>query len=315
MGNLLRGRWAVAIASVIFAIVLSAYVYGNVAALSTSQNNSASVTTTKEVADVPIKIVDSSNKKYVSGLPEKLSVQLSGPRNLLAQLTEQTIVVETQDVANLENGTHALQFNLVGLPSQVSGIVTPAQVNVTIQDLVTKEVTVKGIVPEENVAAGYKIGNVTVNPEKVTLSGSEKDLEKVASVTATVPIASAAHTQTFTYNNVKVVVKDASDNILDVKVSKNVSVTVQLIVNQQNAGINVVLSNQSDTKNYAVTNQSHRQTSVVNTTGASVRLNAVVDVSTLGVGTHTLSVPVLTTYGVTLTQLREITVTITVTNK
>lgn len=315
MGNLLRSRWAVAIASVMFAIILSAYVYGNVAALSTSQNNAASVTTTKEVVDVPIKIVDSSNKKYVSGLPEKLSVQLSGPRNLLAQLTEQTIVVETQDIATLENGVHTIPFHLIGLPSQVSGTVNPSQVNATVQDLVTKEVTVKGIVPEENIAAGYKIGNITVNPEKVTLSGSEKDLEKVASVTATVPIASAAQTQTFTYNNVHVVVKDASDKILDVKVSKNVSITVQLIVNQQNAEINVVLTNQSDTKNYAITQQSHRQTSVVNTIGSPVLLNAVVDVSALGTGTHTLSVPVLTTYGVTLTQLREITVTITVTDK
>lgn len=315
MGNLLRRRWVVAIVSVIFAIVLSAYVYGNVAALSTSQNNLASVTTTKEVVDVPIKIIDSSNKKYVSGLPEKLTVQLSGPRNLLAQLTEQTIIVETQDVAKLENGGQAIQFHLTGLPSQVSGTVTPSQVNATVQDLVTKEVAVKAIIPEENIAAGYKIGNITVNPEKVTLSGSEKELEKVANVTATVPIASAAQTQTFTYNNVNVVVKDASDKILDVKVSKNVSITVQLIVNQQNAEINVVLANRSDTKNYVITHQSHLQTSVVNTIGSPVILNAVVDVSQLGAGTHTLNVPVLTTYGVTLTQLREISVTVDVTDK
>lgn len=315
MGNLLRSRGLVALVSVMFAIVLSAYVYGNVAALSTSQNNAASVTTTKEVVDVPIKIVDSSNKKYVSGLPETVSVQLSGPRNLLAQLTEQTIVVETQDVATLENGIHTIQLHLTGLPSQVSGTVNPAQVNATVQDLVTKEVAVKVIVPEENIATGYKVGNITVNPEKVILSGSEKDLEKVASVTATVPIASAAQTQTFTYNNVHVVVKDASDKILDVKVSKTVSITVQLIVNQQNAAINVLLANQSATKNYVITQQSHHQTFVVNTIGSPVLLNAVVDVSQLGVGTHTLNVPVLTTYGVTLTQLKEISVTIEITDK
>lgn len=315
MGNLLRSRWLVALVSVMFAIVLSAYVYGNVAALSTSQNNAASVTTTKEVVDVPIKIVDSSNKKYVSGLPETVSVQLSGPRNLLAQLTEQTIVVETQDVATLENGIHTIHLHLTGLPSQVNGTVNPAQVNATIQDLMTKEVAVKVIVPKENIAPGYKVGNITVNPEKVTLSGSEKDLEKVASVTATVPIASATQTQTFTYNNVHVVVKDASDKILDVKVSKTVSITVQLIINQQNAAINVLLANQSATKNYVITQQSHHQTFVVNTIGSPVLLNAVVDVSQLGVGTHTLNVPVLTTYGVTLTQLKEISVTIEITDK
>lgn len=315
MGNLLRSRGLVALVSVMFAIVLSAYVYGNVAALSTSQNNAASVTTTKEVVDVPIKIVDSSNKKYVSGLPETVSVQLSGPRNLLAQLTEQTIVVETQDVATLENGIHTIQLHLTGLPSQVSGTVNPAQVNATIQGLMTKEVSVKVIVPEENIATGYKVGNITVNPEKVILSGSEKDLEKVASVTATVPIASATQTQTFTYNNVHVVVKDASDKILDVKVSKTVSITVQLIINQQNAAINVLLANQSATKNYIITQQSHHQTFVVNTIGSPVLLNAVVDVSQLGVGTHTLNVPVLTTYGVTLTQLKEISVTIEITDK
>lgn len=315
MGNLLRSRGLVALVSVMFAIVLSAYVYGNVAALSTSQNNAASVTTTKEVVDVPIKIVDSSNKKYVSGLPETVSVQLSGPRNLLAQLTEQTIVVETQDVATLENGIHTIQLHLTGLPSQVSGTVNPAQVNATIQGLMTKEVSVKVIVPEENIATGYKVGNITVNPEKVILSGSEKDLEKVASVTATVPIASATQTQTFTYNNVHVVVKDANDKILDVKVSKTVSITVQLIINQQNAAINVLLANQSATKNYIITQQSHHQTFVVNTIGSPVLLNAVVDVSQLGVGTHTLNVPVLTTYGVTLTQLKEISVTIEITDK
>lgn len=315
MGNFLRGRWAVAAASVLFAIILSAYVYGNVEALSTSQNNAASVMTTKEVADVPIKIVDSSNKKYVSGLPEKVTVQLSGPRNLLAQLTDQTLIVETQDVAALDNGIQTVQLHLAGLPSQVSGVVSPLQTNVTIQDLVTKEVAVKGIVPEGNISAGYQVGNITVNPEKVILSGSEKELEKVASVTATVPITSTTQTQTFTQNNVKVVVKDASDNILDVKASKNVSVTVQLIVNQQNADIDVVLSNQLDGKNYIITHQSHYQTAVVNTIDGAVRLNALIDVSKLDVGTHTVNVPVLTTYGVTLTQLREISVTISVTDK
>lgn len=315
MGKLWSSRWFVAFVSVVISIVLSAYVYGNVAALSTSQNNAASVTTTKEVIDVPIKIVDTSNKKYVSGLPETVSVHLSGPRNLLAQMTGKTLVVETQDVATLENGSHTIQLHLMGLPPQVSGTVNPAQVNVTVQDLVTKEVAVKVIVPQENIATGYKIGNITVNPEKVILSGSEKDLEKVASVTATVPIASVAQTQTFTYNNVHVVVKDASDKILDVKVSKNVSITVQLIVNQQNATINVVLANQSATKNYVIIQQSHHQTFVVNTIGLPVLLNAVVDVSQLGVGTHTLDVPVLTTYGVTLTQLKKISVTIDVTDK
>lgn len=315
MTDLLRNRLVVAVTSVVFALVLAVYIYGNVAALSTSQTNAASVVTTKEVADVPIKIVDTSNKKYVSGLPEKVSVQLNGPRNLLAQLTEQTVVVETQDVATLENGIHMIQLHLVGLPSQVNGTVNPTQVNVTIQELFTKEVTVRGIVPEDNIAVGYQLGNITVNPEKVVLSGSEKELEKIASVTATVPISNTAQTQTFTQNNVKVVVKDAGDNILDVKVSKNVSVTVQVSVNQQDADINVVLSNRSDTKNYSVTQQSHRQTAVVNTTDSPAVLNAVVDVASLGVGVHTLNVPVLATYGVTLTQLREITVTIAVTDK
>lgn len=315
MANILRNRFVVFLMSVMFAIVLAVYVYGNVAALSTSQTNAASVVTTKEVADVPIKIVDSSNNKYVSGVPEKVSVQLSGPRNLLAQLTEQTIVVETQDIAKLENGIHTIQLHLVGLPPQVSGTVNSPQDSVTIQELFTKEVSVKGIVPEDNIVVGYQVGNITVSPEKVILSGGEKELEKVASVTATVPISNTAQTQTFTQNNVKVVVKDASDNILDVKVSKNVSVTVQVSANQQSADINVVLSNKSDTKNYSITQQSHRQTAVVNTTDTPAILNAVVDVGSLGTGIHTFNVPVLTTYGVTLTQLREITVTIAVTDK
>lgn len=312
MGNILRRRVGIMALSIISSLILCAYVYSNVAALSTTQSNTASVTTTKDVVNVPVKIVDSSNSKYVSGLPEKVTVHLTGPRNLLTQLTNQTLTVETSDLADVSNGKRTIYFTVSGLPSNVIGSVTPGQSEVDIEDLMTSEVNVTGVVPEGVVAEGYRVGNVTVNPEKITLSGSAQTLAKVSSVTATVPSATQLQTQTFTQSNVTVVVKDKAGNLLDVKVSRNVSVTVQLISAEVSVAIETALVNTNSAYDYVIKDQSHAMTSVVNTTATTPVLNAVVDASTLSEGTHVVTVPILAPYGVSLSQIREVTLTVEV---
>lgn len=312
MTKLLRNRFVIAFLSFVSAIVLCAYVYANVAALSTTQSNTASVVTTKTVTNVPVKIVDTSNSKYVSGVPETVVVHLSGPRNLLLQLNEQTIGVETTDLAALNHGTNTLKFEVVGLPVQVTGEVLSGDVEVTIEPLATMEVAVVGVVPENIVADGYMVRNVTTNPEKVTLTSSAAELAKVSRVTATIPTTTQVQNETFTQSNINVVVQDAAGNILDIKVSRPVSVNVQLINKEVDADIVLSLLHQKSNYTYAIQSQSQSQTTVVKSADVPTTLNAIIDVANLEAGIHTLTVPVLAPYGVTLTKIRTVTVTIVV---
>ncbi|MBS4762257.1 hypothetical protein KG089_05925 [Carnobacteriaceae bacterium zg-ZUI252] len=315
MMKLLRKKVMILLLSLMASIVLCAYVYANVAALSTTQSNPASVIMTKDVVNVPVKIKDTSNAKYVSGMPETVTVHLTGPRNLLSQLTEQTLTVETTDLSDVSNGKRTIHFTVVGLPTTVTGAVTPATTEVNVQNLATSEVAVQAIAPEGLAAEGYRVGNVTASPEKVVLSGSSETIAKVDSVTAAIPSNVQSQSQTYTQSNVTVVVKDAVGNLLDVKVSRKVSVSAQIVLAEVKAPIVASLINKQDAYNYNIALQSPTETLVVNTSGGTPVLTALVDVSALSEGTHELTVPILTPYGVTLSQIRELKVIVDVIKK
>lgn len=301
----------------ISAVLMVMYVYSRVTRLSTNTDTNISVQTTKVVEGVPITIVDTSNSKYVSGLPETVNVTLNGPRNILAQMNAQNIIVRTSDFAYLGNGEKTITLEVSDLPASITGEVDPKVVVAQVTNLVNKTVKVTPVVPEAIIAQGYTLGVVSVEPETVVLSGSQEVLDEVDNVSATVSSTIVNRMESFVQNNISVVVKDSKGNILDVHANKTVNVSVSIIQSVQNVPVKVSLVGQSDAYTYEITGQSVTTTPVAVSPSASspaTQVDAIVDVSGVTVSS-VLDVPLLVRDGETLTKDKTVRVSISVTAK
>ncbi|MBF0780297.1 MULTISPECIES: YbbR-like domain-containing protein [unclassified Granulicatella] len=302
--------------SVLLAIMLSTYVYNRVNSSTTNHDNMLSVQTTKLVEDVPIHVIDSSGEKYISGLPEKVTVSLDGPRNVLAQLTNQTLTVETEDLVKFPNGEVGIQLLLKKLPSNVTGSVVPRVVNVQLDERVQKEFAVNAIIDANIIADGYEMGNVTVSPEKVTLTGSREAIEKVHTVTANVS-SGVAKTESFIQTHVAVVVKDSQGNILDVNVDKKVSLTVPVYQKGKKVPVEIVLAGQQNDYTYKVESQTVSDLTLLGTTEQLEKVSkitATINVSQI-TQSQTLEATVLVPQGITISNPQQVKANIKVERK
>lgn len=240
--------------SLIMAAMLAAYVHAQRQSATTNQGGVLSVQTQKVVTDIPVHVVDSSESKYISGLPETVSVSLMGPRNVLAQLTEKNIYVSTQDMAQFGLGNQQIALQLSNLPSNVTGQVLPDTVAVVVSNQMKKEVAVTAVVDKDTVALGHETGVIQVSPRTVVLTGSQEDIEKVESVS--VRISAMDKVETFTQENIPVVVNDKHGNILDINVDKKVSVTVPVYKTGRNVPLDVLLVGEKEEYQYTIMAQS-----------------------------------------------------------
>lgn len=312
----LKHKIGTLVISFIVALSIVSYVHTRTAALTTNANNSnVNVTVEWTIENVPITIVDSTNSKYVSGLPEMVTVNLNGPRNILSQLTAQNIVVQTSDLGNLDKGKHLIALVLGSLPSGVQGVVVPGEINVDVQPLVTKTVSVTPVVPLNIVADGYSVGDIKLDSQTVTLYGSQETLDKVDSVTVSVSASVTGRTESFSQKNIAVVVKDAKGNILDVSTDKTISVDVTITRTTEVVPVEVVLTGQQANYNYVVESQSIQTTQIaMRERGSVTKVNAIVDVFGMSVS-GVVDVPIVVGDGLILASDKTVRVSVKVTPK
>lgn len=298
--------------SVFFGLTLTYYVY---ARFSTQVDNSSNVSVkiSKTVVDVPIHLLDSSNSKYVTNLPETTSVYLEGPRNILSQLTAQNLYVTTEDLAKFLNGEQNIPYFITGLPSGVTGVVIPSTSFATISDKVTvlKSVTVH--TKDVLVASGYQVGTPKVSPETVNISGSQEVISKIHTVEYNV-VTPTIQAQTFNKEQVTPIVKDSSGNILDVKIENAVNISVPIFQSGQKVPIEISLVNQKSDYTYTVNNQSVKELTLLGDTtilNKVSKITATVNVENI-VESQEIEAVVLVPVGVTISEQQKVIVTLSV---
>lgn len=301
--------------SFIMAATLAMYVNAQKQSSTMNQDSVLSVQTQKVVTEIPVHVVDSSGQKYISGLPETVSVSLIGPRNVLTQLTEKNIYVSTQDMTQAGLGNQQVTLQLSNLPSNVTGQVLPTTVSVVVSNQMKKEVTVKAVVDSASVSSGYELGEVQLSPRTVVLTGSQEDIEKVDSVS--VNISAMDKIETFTQENNPVVVKDKHGDILDINVDKKVSATVPIYKKGRTVPLDVLLVGESDAYQYTVVSQSVYTLMVLGNDDAVngiTKITATANVSDL-TDSGTIEATVFVPSGVTISNPQAVTVEIQVEKK
>lgn len=222
-------NWFVAIVSLAFALILATFISQeeNMSFRAGLNQDSASVDITDTISNVPVYVGEKNPDDFVSGLPETVTIRLTGPRNVINQVTGQDLKVQTEDLSNLDTGTHTVRLVVKDLPKDIDYQVTPSRVVIQIAKRESIKMPIEYEIQPDTIAEGYSINRVTINPSQVTLTGKQETIDLVDRVVVKISTNEPA-TESFTRNYV-VQILDAEGNMLDVNSSDSeVSVQVQL---------------------------------------------------------------------------------------
>lgn len=295
------------IALLILSLFLSILMFVYVKAEQYSENpvsffQNVSEATTETIYNVPVYIDGNVDAYYVTGLPDSVSVSLSGPKNLIEQTLEtDDFRVITEDLTDLGEGSHYIQLQLENVSEAVSYEISPSSVNISIDSLQTTEYPVQVEMSNESaVADGYEITDVSLSQDSVTLTGSTSDIESVSQVYTVVNIPdnlSEDYTTTAT-----VITENADGDILNINTDPSeVDVTVQVSPEGVSVPIEANITNEREGYTYEATildSQHATLSGDYDTINNTESVSATVDVSRITT-TTTVDAPIVLPDGVT----------------
>ncbi|MFV8292129.1 YbbR-like domain-containing protein [Aerococcus viridans] len=295
------------IALLILSLFLSILMFVYVKAEQYSENpvsffQNVSEATTETIYNVPVYIDGNVDAYYVTGLPDSVSVSLSGPKNLIEQTLEaDDFRVITEDLTDLGEGSHYIQLQLENVSEAVSYEISPSSVNISIDSLQTTEYPVQVEMSNESaVADGYEITDVSLSQDSVTLTGSTSDIESVSQVYTVVNIPdnlSEDYTTTAT-----VITENADGDILNINTNPSeVDVTVQVSPEGVSVPIVTNITNERQGYTYEATildSQNATLSGDYDTINNTESVSVTVDVSGITT-TTTVDAPIVLPDGVT----------------
>lgn len=146
--------------------------------------------------NVPIEIIGQDSSLIItSDMPDQVSMVLSAPQSVWdVPLSKEDSVRAVVDLSGLDAGTHTVPIQIQITPRPVRKISqTPQTVTVTLEPLQVKELPVT-LVLRGSPATGYQLGDLTIDPEMVTVTGPAAAVEKVVKVRATLDVNQASQT-------------------------------------------------------------------------------------------------------------------------
>lgn len=133
-------------------------------------------------APVPIEIIgQSSNLVFSNALPKEVDVTLRAPSSVWKLIEDNPAIVRAiLDVSGLSSGDHSLdlQIQVDARPVQIVSV-SPKTVDFALEPLITKSMDIDLRIAGE-VAIGYQVGEVDLEPLTVVVSGAQSQVEKVS---------------------------------------------------------------------------------------------------------------------------------------
>lgn len=190
--------WFVRIISLVFALFLYAFVSSenNDQFQAISNQQFASIETSETISNVPVYLGDHDEDVFVSELPESVTVKLTGPRNIIAQVTIEDFIVQTEDLRGISTGRQTIRLIATGLPEEVDYQITPVRHVVQISRRETITVPVDYIIDDNLVAEGYEVGEVNLSLAEVTLTGKAETIAEIEQVVIKIN-SDSPHTENF----------------------------------------------------------------------------------------------------------------------
>ncbi|WP_050183163.1 CdaR family protein [Domibacillus robiginosus] len=236
MDNFVESKWFVRIVAFLLAFLLYMTVnFGDFQAV--KQAGNGALETTEVLTNVPLKTYYDTENLYVSGVPEQVRVEISGPKSIIESTKRLRDFELNLDLTDYELGKHRVAITHKNFSDKLDVSIEPAAIDVNIEEKVT---TTKAVTPEFNdsaLAEGYQVDNVTVAPREVKVTGSQSDIDKIAFVRTALTGEDEINEETTATAAVQVL--DGNLNKLDVKVEPE---TVQVSISVKNPSKKVPLN-------------------------------------------------------------------------
>lgn len=188
MNNLFNRPWVYKVLSLVFALGLFAYV--NIGSLSTTrgsqENNQQQLANKKKSVKVPLEIQSDTDKYFITGYPEKVTVHLEGPSALVTTTVNTQNFKVTADLRDLGVGKHKVALKQQGINKDVTYQISPKYITVNIQLKETRTFPIQLEFNKDSVADGYEVGTTKMSQETVNATGSKADIAKIDQVIASV---------------------------------------------------------------------------------------------------------------------------------
>lgn len=137
------------------------------------------------VSDVPLEVEYDRDKLYVVGIPNTISVKLSGTQT---KVQKESIAKNFKARLNLKNAQigddQKVRIEIEGLERGVDGTAEPATITISIREKATKEFRVTPVVKKERLLIGYEVEKLSVTNETVKISGAIESLNRINEVRA-----------------------------------------------------------------------------------------------------------------------------------
>jgi len=196
---------------------------------------------------IPVEIIGQDPGLVItSEIPEQIELSLRAPNSVWDRLLNETTEIQAiLDLSGLEEGEYKREIQ-IQIPIQPVRIIsaTPQTATVTLEPLATQTFPV-----ELNIAGeppiGYQIGEPTLDPSEIIISGPQSQMEQVVQVRASVNLADARETID---QSVTLQALEENNQVVTGLVANPAEVQVMLPVSQQGGyrdlAVKVVISGQ-----------------------------------------------------------------------
>lgn len=236
MDNWFKSKWFVRVASLAFAIIL--YVFVHVDQNST-QSNAALPGLAKEsetLDDVPVEIRIDEENYVVTGVPEFVTVSLSGPPSVLRPTVVQRNFSVFVDLKGLEEGEHVVEIEH-NITDELDVFIEPKSVEVYIEERASAEFPISvEFINKDQFPPGYELGSFEIKPEVVTITSSRTVIDQVKIVKVFVDVAGL--TEPIRNREVPINVYDGQGNELNVRLDPE-TVVVSAEINNPSKTVSV----------------------------------------------------------------------------
>lgn len=187
--DLFENVWIVRLTSLLVSILLFSYVYSENYGLSTTNRNDAISTLRSEtISNLPIQINMDTDRYFISGLPETVMLNVSGPESVIVQtLSASDFNIVTEDLDLLGPGRHTVQLRVENLSEELTYQIVPSRINVQIEEKVTIESPIEVVFDTNSVDDSYVAKDPILSRESVIVTGPTSTIDRIDRIYVRVP--------------------------------------------------------------------------------------------------------------------------------
>lgn len=178
-------------------------------------------------------VVTNTGKSYeLVGNSQLVRVTVTGTRSVLSRIRN-TNIAATADLSQMEANTYLVPITaeVKEIEGEVSAEVSPRNLQVKIEDVMrnTFPISVRTTGIQRS---GYELGEITTNPETITIWGTESTIQNIHTVVARVDISGMSESKTL---EATLILLDGNENTMDQSQirhnlgEKGLSVNVQML--------------------------------------------------------------------------------------